>query len=597
MSTEKEIRCAIYTRKSTDEGLEKEFNSLDAQREAAEAFIASQRHKGWIVLPERYDDGGYSGGNTNRPALKHLKSDIEEGKIDVVVVYKIDRLSRSINDFADLFRLFEKHHVEFVSVTQDINTATSAGRMMLNILMSFSQYEREIITERIRDKVAAAKKKGMHTGGFPPLGYVSNPKTHRLEIVPEQAALVRRIFEDYIRLGSAKEVACGLEADGVRVPVWTSAKGVTHGGGVYSSQNIYAILSNPLYIGQVRHYDKTYPGEHEAIVDKTVWDRAHAVLDSNLRSDGTHETRALPLRGLFRCGHCGGVMKESYSKRKGNGTKMYRYYVCGADEKRNHSICPLRHIAAEPLEALLLGRVSALLSTPEALAGVLAEAAVLQPESPLRRADLSEKFLDLAQVWNYMYPIEKQKFIRTIVREVLVYDGKAVFRYSLRGLEDVVGELPDAPCGRDAVGNALAGEAEPGRLVPTPDGDFEETVPFQSRYDGRRTVLVRPEVSPTELDPDALSPIQKAVLQGIRFSEMMETGQASSLTDLAKKEGMERTFLYHSLELVNLAPDIIGAILKGTHPDTLTLKVLRRGIPVNWADQRELYGFEAQGRA
>ena len=233
---DKTMRCAIYTRKSTDEGLEKEFNSLDAQREAGEAFVASQRHRGWTCLPDRYDDGGFSGGNVNRPALKRLEADIEAGKVDVVVVYKIDRLSRSIMDFGKLLTLFERHHVEFASVTQDINTASSSGRMMLNILMTFAQYEREIITERIRDKVAAAKKKGMNTGGVPPMGYVSDPVTHRLVIKEDEAETVRRIFADYLRLGSARDVAAGLEADGIRTRILTSRS--SSGAGTWRSGQV-----------------------------------------------------------------------------------------------------------------------------------------------------------------------------------------------------------------------------------------------------------------------------------------------------------------------------------------------------------------------
>ncbi len=225
-------RVAVYTRKSTEEGLDMEFNSLDAQREAGEAFVASQKSKGWVCLPERYDDGGYSGGTTDRPALKRLLEDVKQGKIDVICVYKIDRLSRSLHDFAEMLDFFDKKGVDFVSVTQDINTSTSAGRMMLNILITFAQYEREIIAERIRDKIASSKQKGMNTGGIPPMGYESDPTTKKFYIVPEEAEIVRKIFETYLRLGSALDTAAELDNAGVHKRIRVSKRrGIERGGG------------------------------------------------------------------------------------------------------------------------------------------------------------------------------------------------------------------------------------------------------------------------------------------------------------------------------------------------------------------------------
>ena len=256
------IRCAIYTRKSTDEGLEQEFNSLDAQREAAEAYIASQRAEGWQCLPERYDDGGYTGGNMDRPALKRLLSDIETGKIDTVVVYKVDRLSRSLLDFSQLVGLFDKHKVSFVSVTQQFNTTTSMGRLTLNILLSFAQFEREIIGERIRDKVAAAKKKGKHTGGPPVLGYDIDAPNRRLVVNPAEADLVRRIFKLFLQLGSGMKVAKALNADGFRTKAWTTRNGKVRPGQPWDKIAVNRVLNNVKYVGQVSHWGKLYDGEH-----------------------------------------------------------------------------------------------------------------------------------------------------------------------------------------------------------------------------------------------------------------------------------------------------------------------------------------------
>lgn len=426
----KPMRCAIYTRKSTDEGLDMQFNSLDAQREAGEAFVASQRHRRWECLQTRYDDGGYSGGNVNRPALKGLLADIEAGKVDVVVVYKIDRLSRNIMDFGKLLTLFDKHHVEFASVTQDINTVSSSGRMMLNILMTFAQYEREIITERIRDKVAAAKRKGMHTGGIPPMGYVSDPSTHKLVVKEDEAATVRRIYADYLRLGSARDVAAGLEADGLRPRVITSRRGRVTGGGPFTPALIYAVLSNPLYIGKVRHYDKTYPGEQEAIIDQKTWDNVQRLLAENLRYDGKRQKRVTPLGGLVFCGCCGGPMKETFTAR---GSRRYRYFVCGRDEKRVYSTCSVKSVPADELEKLVVREIGSLLNTPETLAGILAEAGMA-----LDAAATREALADLTNAWEVMFPVERYKFLRGIVSRVTVWSDKVAIRYNLDGLEQLV---------------------------------------------------------------------------------------------------------------------------------------------------------------
>ena len=585
------VKCAIYTRKSTDEGLEMEFNSLDAQREAAEAFIASQRHRGWVCLPDRYDDGGFSGGNMNRPALKHLKADIEDGKVNVVVVYKIDRLSRSIYDFAELFQLFEKHHVEFVSVTQDINTATSAGRMMLNILMSFAQYEREIITERIRDKVAAAKKKGMHTGGFPPVGYASNPRTHKLEIVPEQALTVQRIFNEYIQKGSAKDVAISLAADGIRTPVWTSSRGQVHGGKEYTMAQVYAILNNPLYIGRVRHYDKTYPGEQQAIIPQAIWDSVQSTLAANKCSDGRRHVRITPMRGLFKCGYCGGVLKEACTKR--DKTKYYRYLVCDKDSKRTRSRCPLRRAPADELERVVLEHSLALLSRPELYQGIREQVMTVHPDGGLTDEMIRSACEDLSRIWEYLYPVEKFKLIRAIVKEVKVFREQMDIEYSLDGIGQLVRE--QAVSGNDRSGETVtAAVPRPPRsmrLERLPNGDFLERIAISIKYDGHKTSVTEPEDGDRPLDPETMTPLQKAMIQGMQYSRMMESGGAATLTELAGQVGGERTFIYHSLELVNLAPDIQRAIVCGRIPDGFTLAKLRKGIPDSWTEQREKYGF------
>jgi len=323
-------RCACYTRKSHEIDLEQNFNTLEAQREACENYIASQKANGWLCLPERYDDGGFSGGNMNRPALNRLKEDIEAGKIDIIVIYKIDRLTRCLTDFSDLQEFLDAHDVSFVSVTQEINTSTSAGRMMLNILMTFAQYEREIIAERVRDKVVAAKKKGMHCGGYPVLGYDTDPATRKLVVNEPEAKIVRFVFDQYNACGSAKEVATELELRGCRGKVWKTRNGVQHDGQQINNQMIYRMLKNPLYIGRVPHRDKSYPGEHKAIVTQVTWDKAQELLKTNLTHNAKRISQKLqPLAGLAVCGHCGGAITLSSTVKKGK--HRYGYYSCNED--------------------------------------------------------------------------------------------------------------------------------------------------------------------------------------------------------------------------------------------------------------------------
>ena len=262
----RKLRCAVYTRKSTEEGLEQEFNSLDAQREACEAYVASQKAEGWLLVPDRYDDGGFSGATLERPALKRLLADIEAGRVDVVVVYKIDRLSRALMDFAKLVEVFDRNNVTFVSVTQSFNTTTSMGRLTLNILLSFAQFEREVIGERIRDKFAASRKKGIWMGGWAPLGY--DIKDRKLLVNESEAASVRTLFERFLRVGSMTKLVVALRSEGM----------ITKGGKLIDKGYVYRILNNRVYMGEAVHKGTAYPGEHQAIIDRTLWDRVHAIL-------------------------------------------------------------------------------------------------------------------------------------------------------------------------------------------------------------------------------------------------------------------------------------------------------------------------------
>ncbi len=352
------VRCAIYTRKSTEEGLEQEFNSLDAQREAAEAFIKSQASEGWTCLPDRYDDGGFSGGSLDRPALARLLRDIEAGKVDAVVVYKVDRLSRSLLDFARLMETFEKHRVSFVSVTQQFNTATSMGRLVLNVLLSFAQFEREIIGERIRDKLAAMRRKGKWAGGLPVLGYDVDRSngSPKLVVNVAEAARVRDIFQLYLSLGSLLPVVEEVNRRGWRTKLWRTQKGTTQGGRPFDKGSLYALLTNPLYIGQVRHQGAMYPGEHEPIVETAVFEQVQATLHRNGRSGGVlvRNRHGALLKGLLFCKACGRAMTHSFTTK---GGRRYRYYVCTRAIQNGRKACPSGSLPAGEIERFVVEQI------------------------------------------------------------------------------------------------------------------------------------------------------------------------------------------------------------------------------------------------
>jgi site-specific DNA recombinase len=364
------VQCAILTRTSTEEGLDSEFNSLDAQRESGEAYVASQKHEGWVALSTRYDDGGYSGATLDRPALQRLLADIEAGKIDCVVVYKIDRLTRSLLDFVKLVEVFDRHNVSFVSVTQRFDTSTSMGRLLLNVLLSFAQFEREVIGERIRDKVAATKRKGKYTGGPPVLGYDVDRERTRLVVNPEEAALVLRIFSDFVETGSTTTLAQQLNAEGHTTKSWTTKKGRHRPGKPWNKVLVYRVLNNPLYIGEVTHKGERYPGEHEPIVTRRLWDQAHSILARNCRTRGVRTRTKTPalLRGIIRCAHCDCAMGPSFTKRRG---KVYRYYLCVHASKHGAGSCPVGAVPAGEIERAVIEQLRAVFEAPEVVAATV----------------------------------------------------------------------------------------------------------------------------------------------------------------------------------------------------------------------------------
>jgi site-specific DNA recombinase len=437
------VRCAIYCRKSSEEGLDQSFNSLDAQHEACAAYIDSQRHEGWVALDDRYDDGGYSGGTLERPALQRLIRDIEAGRVDTVVCYKIDRLSRSLTDFAKLVDVFERNRVTFVSVTQSFCTTTSMGRLTLNILLSFAQFERELAGERIRDKFAASRRKGIFMGGHPPLGY--DIRDRKLMVNSVEAELVHLVFRRFLDLGSAILLIRELNAQGHRTKSWTTQAGTFREGRPFDKGTLYKILRNPVYIGLATHKGQSYPGEHEPIVDRAIWDQVHEILASNAKRRG-NEARArtpAPLRGLMRCTRCSSAMTPTHTRRCG---RLYRYYICLGASRRGHDTCPVRSIAAGEVEGLVLGQVRRLLASPELVARTIT---ALRRENSaaedieLEEGEVIEALGALEPVWDELYPAEQARILGLLIERIDVApDGISVTLHAA-GIRSLVAELAD----------------------------------------------------------------------------------------------------------------------------------------------------------
>jgi site-specific DNA recombinase len=426
-ATVRKLRCAVYTRKSSEEGLDMEFNSLDAQREACQAYIASQRAEGWVLLHDHYDDGGISGGTLERPALKRLLADIQQGLVDVVVVYKIDRLSRALLDFSRLVEVFEANNVTFVSVTQSFNTTTSMGRLTLNVLLSFAQFEREVIGERIRDKFAASRKRGMWMGGFVPLGY--DVRDRKLVVNEAEADLVRRIFTGFVELESATKLVQALRAEGA----------TTKRDRPLTKSDVYRILSNRVYLGDAVHKGTAYPGEHDAIVTQAQWDAVHAVLQVSprVRTNRTRNTTAPLLRGLIYDSD-GRAMSPSHSRgRKG---QMYRYYVSQAVLKGGAESRPaIARLAAGMIEGAVLAQVRDLLRQPEIVVGTWRATRTTAPD--VTEHEVRQALEQLEPLWEELFPAERARIVRLLVDRVDVRADGAAVQLRLDGLGSLVRDL------------------------------------------------------------------------------------------------------------------------------------------------------------
>jgi len=410
------VRCAIYTRKSTEEGLDKEFNSLDAQREAAEAYIRSQQHAGWRGLPEHYDDGGFTGGNVERPALQRLLADCAAHKLDCVVVYKVDRFSRSLLDFAKMMEVLERHQVAFVSVTQQFNTASSMGRLVLNILLSFAQFEREIIAERTRDKIAAARRKGKWAGGMPLLGYDVDPRGSKLIVNQAEAKRVRAILALFLEHQALLPLVQELAQRGWVNKRWLTRKGHPRGGKPFTLGSLRRLLGNVTYYGQVRYRTEVHPGEHQGVVDKPLWESVQALLKRQYPPSGRRVLNPYGalLRGRLYCAPCGCAMTPSHSTK---GSKRYRYYICTGALKRGRQTCPAPSLSAGTIEQLVVEQI--LKRGPDA------------PWGPL------------AALWPALPAPERVRVLQLVVERVTVdrAQGRMTITFDPAGIETLAQDL------------------------------------------------------------------------------------------------------------------------------------------------------------
>jgi len=422
-------RCAVYTRKSSEEGLDMAFNSLDAQREACEAYILSQKAEGWVLVKDHYDDGGISGGTLNRPDLQRLLGNIEAGLIDVVVVYKIDRLSRSLMDFSQLVEVFERNDATFVSITQSFNTTTSMGRLTLNILLSFAQFEREVTGERIRDKIAASRKKGMWMGGTVPLGY--DVKDRKLVINEAEAKTVHHIFSRFVELGSATVLTRELRRGAIR----------NKQGRVIDKGFLYRLLNNRVYIGNAIHKGTAYPGEHDAIISQDLWDRVHAIMEESPRSRAANTRAQTPalLKGLLFSAS-GSAMTPTHTKK---GSRLYRYYV-SMDVLRNRNRVgetdPGPHrLPAGMVEEAVVGEIRALLRTPDIAAQTLQ--ALRRENVEIEEAEVLAAITGFDDLWHGLFLAEQARIIQLLVGRATVTEAGLVVDLRTDGITGLIREM------------------------------------------------------------------------------------------------------------------------------------------------------------
>ncbi|MDD3797830.1 MAG: recombinase family protein [Novosphingobium sp.] len=557
----KPVRCAIYTRKSSEEGLEQDFNSLDAQFAACSAYVASQASEGWTLVNQRYDDGGISGGTLERPALQRLLGDIDAGRIDIVVVYKVDRLTRSLLDFAKLVEAFDKAGTSFVSVTQSFNTTTSMGRLTLNMLLSFAQFEREVTAERIRDKLAASKQRGMWMGGTPPLGY--RPDGRSLAVVDDHAGIIRSIFRTYLDLGNVRLLQDRREVDGIVKPMRTTKAGRSFGGGPFSRGELYAILGNPIYIGRIRHGKTTYAGLHPAIIEQEVWAAAQRQLRENGRGNRSSPRIRYPsiLAGKLFDDRGEPLVAVHANK----GKVRYRYYVSRSlhhkgDVRKTGGM----RLPAREIEALVIERLSCAIRDP---IGLLGSSSSTPDEHDI--SALVEKAQELAALLRN----GRGGLVQTLV-------GDIIDRIDI-GLSEVRIKLHSVSLGRHL--EMTIDTQSPSLLITTPATLKRSGLAMRMVLDTGEAAISR------EPDVRLIGAIAKAHRWWNRLLEEANL----TITDLARSEGVTSSYMTRVIRLAFLDPVIITRIVGGKAPAGIDTKCLTQAdaISPSWNEQRQKLGF------
>lgn len=500
LQVQTKVRCAIYTRKSLEEGLDQDFNTLDAQHESAESFISSQRAEGWVLLPEHYDDGGYTGSNLERPALQRLLRDIDAGLIDCVVVYKLDRLSRSLLDFTALLSRFDDNNVSFVSVTQPFNSSTSTGRLMMNILLTFAEFEREMISERTRDKVHAARKRGKYTGGHLPLGYqISDNK--RMIVDPQEAKLVNRIFTRYQQVRSAKIICNELNLEGIRTKAYQTKTGKRTGNHAWKTTDVYRVLRNCVYIGKVTLKGEQYNGEHDAIVEQRLFDAVQRLLGATASKRYRQRDQISEggfLDGLVRCAECGSAMTPSNTTKK---KVRYRYYRCVAQQKGEK--CKLAGVPAADLEQHVFEQCLKTFQSTDMISRVLDH---LDEDSRAEAERLLQNAADVRAIWDELFVVEQQTVVALLMESVVVGLEQTVCRYH--------------------------------------SGD-QVQLDIKARRRSGRTRLIRGPV----VTQQASDKVMLAIAKGRKWLEELELGYAASIGELAQKYGVEPAFMRKHIKI------------------------------------------------
>lgn len=556
------LNCAIYTRKSTEEGLEQEFNSLDAQREACAAFIASQIGLGWKLVPDHFDDGGISGGTMERPALKRLLQDIREKKVDVVVVYKIDRLTRSLMDFSKIVEIFDASSVSFVSVTQQFNTTTSMGRLTLNVLLSFAQFEREVTAERIRDKIAASKKKGMWMGGVVPLGY--RVEYRKLVIDETEAQTVRHLFARYLALKSVRDLVDEVASDGLSTRSRQRKDGSVAVTMPFGRGNLYHLLSNPIYIGKISHKDQVYDGEHEPIVTSATFEEVQTLLASQAprRRSDSNVTQPHLLTGLL-FDEAGEKLRSVHANKQG---VRYRYYVSKhfVDQRRNGS--EGWRLPAPALESVVEHRLNRILSDQAQLSDWIRQwAKAGEIQSVMRRAE------ELRACWASSTADAKRSLLRKVVRNVRLKPGALIMELDRRSLSELLLD----------------------RILPPSDGAQVTSIecPIGMKRRGVETHIVLTDGSNSNREPDSalIDLLRRAHL----YLAQLTDGTNRSLTEVAMLNGTDTSEVSRLLPFAFLAPKISSSIVAGDQPVELTTHRLSRvsELPHTWGSQVTLLGF------